>query len=890
MKILGLFGILAIFLAAAPHVASSEPDYQLAEGDTLPRVLKLIQKNYVAPDIIDPSAMLQAAFDNIQRTIPEILAVQNGKTFTLTIDQATRSFPLRNINTLTDLWRQLRELFFFVDLHYHGETPLKDIEYLAVEGILKTLDPHSALFRPKEYREFQVGTKGNFGGIGIVIGTRDGHLTIIAPIDGTPAAHAGLKAQDKIVQIGEDSTVNMSLNDAVERLRGRVGTSVVLTVERVSRPQFNVTLKRAIIQIDSVQSAALVSNDKTIGYLKVKSFQENTMNDFLEQLGAMRKKAGDKFGGLILDLRNDPGGLLQQAIEMVDTFIDDGIIVSTVGANNKSLEQIGAAKSTTLPKFPVVVLINEGSASASEIVSGSLQAHNRALVVGTRSFGKGSVQTVYNLRDGSALKLTIAEYLTAGKNSIQEVGVTPDILLRPITISKDNMNLIPDKLYSESDLEMHLKRTAQELSESKYNVRYLTAVEDENNPDNYSTKLDLKNDFTVQFASDLLAKTDLKEINEVIKDAQNIEEKKIVAELEKLGISWKREQEKDRPTLQLTYKLIQKGKVVKSVLAGESAELLLNCKNISKSSFYRLIGQTSSDAGLFNNKEFAFGKIGPGEERSWSVKFETGKHMLSESVPVDVEFFEANNFAPKSLKLFVPIDGRPRPQFAYHYILGSPVKTKVKIDKALPIGKSIPLQINVRNIGPGTSEETIVSIKNVDTKGPFIEIGRTKLGKIKPGESSSATLRFHVDPEFKSSSFKMELAIIDTELLESVSDQLEFTMESGNIDPAAGPWYQGPIIDLAKDIPLTTNESLQMLDGFVTDDQMVKDVFIFLDNKKVFYQATADRQAKVKIRTQLDLKEGNNVITIAARDNNDLVSRQTITIYRNSAATTASRR
>lgn len=888
-----VLGVCLAIIPAGGH-AQSTARTPISETDSIPRILKIVQKQYVDPERIDALAMLEGAFDAIQRTVPEILATVRDNRLTLTIDQATRTYALRPARTLGDLWTQLRELFMFIDLHYHGDTKADDIQYAAIDGMLKTLDPHSALLRPKEYREFQVGTKGNFGGIGIVIGQRDANLTIIAPIDGTPAARAGLKAQDNIVQIGEDSTVNMSLNEAVERLRGRVGTSVTLTVERASRPSFTVTLKRAIIRIDSVQSTTFAEGDATLGYLKVKSFQENTMDDFRTQLATLQKQAGLKFAGLILDLRNNPGGLLQQAVEMVDIFIPEGVIVSTVGANGRFLEQSTAIARDTDPPYPLVILINEGSASASEIVAGSLQANGRALVIGAQSFGKGSVQTVYNLQDGSALKLTVAEYLTAGKHSIQEIGVTPDIALRPVTVDKSLMNLLPDKRYSESDLEKHLLRHTVKPGESRYHVRYVEPPErdPEKEIGEYSTKLKLDDDFAVRFARRLLREATLapgaawESVQAPLKAVQGEQEKILSQTLAAQGIDWQRKPAAGHPQLRVTYFLRKENKTVSTVKAGEKAELVLTGTNIGTGTFHRLIGQSVAEHGLFANKEFVFGTLAPKEQRSWAVPIELPKHQLTEQIPVTVEFHEGNNTTPAGFQLMVPVEGRPRPQFAYSFQLAQPVKTREKVAQPLPIGKSIPLKVQVKNLGPGRSDETIVSLKNVNGngKGAFIELGRVQLGAMEPGGTKIATLRFHVDPAFDASHFKMELTVMDGVLFENISDELDFTVESGRIMPPAGPWYQGPVITLAGAVPNATNASEQLLQGTITDDTQVKDVLVFLGDQKVFYRASAKNTGSMPLQTALPLKVGTNIVTIAARDNNDLMSRRTFTIFRKTGA------
>lgn len=895
--------------ALPPALAVAGEAYRLSDAEVLHRVLAYIRNNYVDPARIDAAEMLEGGLRQLARMVPELLAAfHNRETVHLTIDQATRRFPLGTLTGLNDLERAAKEILAFIDLHYHGKLEAKEIEYAMIEGMLNALDPHSNLLTPKIYNEFKIGTKGNFGGIGIAIGSKEGQLMVIAPIEGTPAARAGLKTNDRITRIGEESTINMSLTEAVEKLRGRVGTSIALTIERTSRLPFTVTLKRAIIKIDSVQSALLTNSGHPVGYVKMKSFQENTDADFVTHMAQLHQQAGSQLHGLILDLRNNPGGLLQQAVAIADHFLDAGVIVSTVGAQGRFIEQETAHASGTETRYPVVILVNEGSASASEIVAGALQHHRRALVVGMRSFGKGSVQTVYDLRDGSALKLTIAEYLTGGKQSIQTVGVNPDVELLPVLVEKTAMNLMEDDHPSERDLEKHLagkENAAGEgariaLKPSPYRIRYVSPpdtprTDDEVNREEYSSKLRLDRDFPVQFAKQLLllaSKSALPAapaLAALAQEMQEGQERQLETALKELGLNWQRRTPAGKPQLQLTYQLLSKeGAVIKTATAGEEAQLMLTARNIGSGPFVQLIGSTKAEEPFLDNKEFVFGFLAAGAGASWSVPFKAPAHMTTSTLPVAVAFEEGNLNRPASFTAMVPIQGIVRPRFAYSYRLGPPLDSKVRPQGLLPPGKSIPLVLEVKNVGAGSSAEAVATIRNLEGKGPFIEVGRVKLGKIAPGATARAAFRLRLHSTFESASFKMEIGIVDTTLLESITNQLEFTVGSGAIQPPAGPWYQGPQIQLAGlRLPLVTAGARQRVEGEITDDQQVKDLFIFVGEEKVYYQANASDSTHVALNTEIPLKVGANLVTIAARDNNDLLSRQTMVILRTADGATA---
>jgi len=312
-----------------------------------------------------------------------------------------------------------------VQKNYVEEVPTKKLVEGAINGMLASLDPHSAYLTPDLYKELQVDTKGSFGGLGIEITNRNGLLTVVAPIEDTPAYRAGVKSGDQIIKIDGEFTKDMTLVDAVKKMRGQKDTKVTLTIRRESRPDlFDITLVREVIKIQSVKSKVL---EKGYGYIRLTQFQERTDDDLERALKKLDKEGGIQ--GIVLDLRNNPGGLLTQAVKVSDLFLDSGLIVYTDGRLENQKQKYFAHKAGTWSDFPMVVLVNVGSASASEIVAGALQDHKRALVLGTTTFGKGSVQTILPLDDNSALRLTTARYYTPSGRSIQATGIVPDITM-----------------------------------------------------------------------------------------------------------------------------------------------------------------------------------------------------------------------------------------------------------------------------------------------------------------------------------------------------------------------------------------------------------------------------------------------------------------------------
>jgi carboxyl-terminal processing protease len=339
-----------------------------------------------------------------------------------------------------------------VEDNYVDPVDPKELIEKAIQGMVHSLDPHSALLSPDDFKELQVDTQGEFTGIGVSITMKDGFVTVISPIEGTPAYKAGLKAGDKIIKVNGKTAGD--LRQAVKMIRGPKGTEVVVTIarEEVKKP-IDFKIVRDIIPVESVKTAVLKPG---YGYVWITNFRENTTDDLVSGLEKL-EAAKVPLKGLILDLRDNPGGLLDQAIKVSDLFIEKGTILSIKGRRGKNTQIYKASENTLKRDYPIVLLINGGSASASEIVAGALQDDKRALILGTTSFGKGSVQSVEKLRDGYGLKLTIARYYTPSGRSIQAKGIQPDIVVKRRFIDKEDMEDIGEGFIKEKDLKNHLE-------------------------------------------------------------------------------------------------------------------------------------------------------------------------------------------------------------------------------------------------------------------------------------------------------------------------------------------------------------------------------------------------------------------------------------------------
>lgn len=361
-----------------------------------------------------------------------------------------------------------------IENNYVEPVETKELIEKAIEGMVHSLDPHSSFLPPEAFDDLQSETKGEFGGIGIVITMRDRRLTVISPIEGTPAYKAGIQAQDIIVKVDGEATKDMMLWEAVKKMRGEPGAPVDISIYRKGESEIlDLTLVRAVIPLESVRSLTLKPG---YGYLWITNFRENTTDEVEKALKELEKESSP-LKGLILDLRDNPGGLLDQSVKVSDIFLDSGTIVSIKGRDGKEGEEYTAHQNTDPNDYPIVLLINGGSASASEIVAGALQDNHRALVLGTTSFGKGSVQTVRPMRDGYALKYTIARYYTPSGKSIQAEGIIPDLVVKRRVLDETSDDGFDSNLIKEGDLKNHL--TDGEDGEDLEKIEDIEAIEEE---------------------------------------------------------------------------------------------------------------------------------------------------------------------------------------------------------------------------------------------------------------------------------------------------------------------------------------------------------------------------------------------------------------------------
>ena len=757
---------LVLFLGLSVPVGSANadpstlsPSYDLESLSILNRAIIHIKEHYVDPSRIDERKMVAAALERVQERVAELLVHVDKSTsgipraVTVRIDEHAEQFQLDDVTNLWQMSFKLRDILGFVRKHLRYHEDLRAIEYAVINGILSTLDPHSVLLKPDEYREMKLSTQGKFGGLGIVINIHEGLLTVVRPIQGTPASEVGIKKGDQIVQINLDSTVNMSLQDAVSLLRGPPRTSVTIWVKRkgwATPRRFSLTRKN--ISVKSVVSRRLVND---IGLVRIHNFQ-NTTTDELRQAvkrleASTRPKKSTRLKGLIIDMRGNPGGLLDQAIKVSDTFVQSGPLVTTVGYGDKMREPKMATRTGTLIDLPVVVLVDPGSASASEIVAGALKNHHRALLVGQTTFGKGSVQVLYDNKDDSALKLTIAQYLTPGDVSIQSVGIVPDVAVQQAYLTEKLVDLFPNPKRGEHSLPSHLENKAKTVEGDRPDLTLPYLVSQETLDDEDFDPSDLTEDFEIHLARNILERTQgprreelLAAASLVVADRSDLEGKKIEKALATRGIDWSDPQPKGtgRPKADVR---VEGFKPSESLQAGQTVSLTVTVKNTGDAPFQRLYGITRCDDEIFDGIEFIFGRIPPGESRVWTNKLQLPASSLTRKNEVTLGFREAHDLSPESITFPMAIEERLRPRFGVTYRVDD--SRYGNGDGLLQAGEESELVMTVLNKGQGSSERVLGSLSNegIDPeKKVFILRGRIKAKGIEPLGTNDFRFRFKV--------------------------------------------------------------------------------------------------------------------------------------------------
>ena len=713
----------------------TDENYVLGELRYLRQASLKINSEYVDPTRVDPQEMLTSALDRVARQVPQFLYRYNSDqgALTLVVGEAKKELIVDRVENMATLTVVLNQAAVFLDAKLPADIERPPIEYALMNGMLTTLDPHSVFIDPESYAEMSIQNKGHFGGLGITIGIRDERLTVLYPLKETPAWRAGLKAGDHIDKIGSESTVNMSLQEAVSMLRGPEGTDVTITVSDGEGPDREVTITRARIDVPSVEWAYAGDG---IGLIEVSHFAQQTYDGIetaLDELGTRAMSDGHgRLLGLILDLRQNPGGYLQQAIEVADKFLDGGVIVSTEGLAGNAREDTNARRFGTEDDLPIVVLVDEGSASASEIVAGALQKHERGVVMGVRTFGKGSVQNLYD-RDfhSGALKMTIAQYLTPGSHSIQGVGILPDIELRPAVVKAEDGGPTvrmywQDFELREEDLEGAFKWGGEDKGRNQ--PRWVYACNDCFEAGDMDREIGPEDNLEmpeVQAAKALLQAAPSSSSGDMLKAAGPTLDKLFRARQAELqdalgdvGIDWSlppgSRGRRNRGAVKADGEALASVEMFVDaedglLEPGIESRVRLRVRNDGRRALHRLRAVTEGD--FFGGREFFFGKVPAGETREFSVPVKPALWLNARADEVTWHFFSDSG---PSLKPFVSrlrIKDVPHPRFAFsHQIIddGSG-QSRGNGDGLLQPGEEIELVVTVLNQGQGATSDLWLS-------------------------------------------------------------------------------------------------------------------------------------------------------------------------------------
>jgi carboxyl-terminal processing protease len=909
-KILTLCFIIlfSLVFSSCSISGSSSGDYLSAsiaapEAPLLAEVIMHLQLDYVHPEKLEPKKLLQGALTELGRMVPEVWVVPefeengHGAMLQVRLEKETTVLNVDKLNGLYDLHITLQKLMKHLLQKNSQLTQLK-LEQLFARGILNQLDAYSVLLSNDIYQEFSINIGGQFAGIGLVVGIRDGQLTVISPMDGSPAAQAGMKPLDRIVEVDDEKTEHLTLNEILLRLRGEVGAPITLGVLRKGHANaLKFELLREEIKVESVETFDLKSGNQTVRYVRIKNFQIDTSQELKNKLGDLVD-----ISGLLLDLRNNPGGLLQEAVRVSDLFLaGKQRIVSTKGA---SVSTIHDAKqlfaSVSFQDIPLVVLINRGSASASEIVAAALKQNKRAIVIGEQSFGKGTVQTLWDLKDGSGLKLTIGEYLTPSGLSIHNIGVMPELSLIPVNVpSAKNLQGADDQQQSVIQERFSLlteKTTENSNADSeRLELRYLSGKSKVYDDFELITESEiiekLNADIFVETAKRVLIQWNPEDINsgllQISREVALQESHKINKALAEHGIDWTLNPFLKTPAaenLSLTW--------FAEEISVDQVQLKVKLRNTGELAGQRLLVVTKSGNVLLDGLEFPLGLLGPDSTAEQTLKVKYFAGMMEETEPLELELFDQNLKKLKSVRLKLHFSPKRIPSFrlAMKIYDNGELGSQGNGDGKVQSGEIIALAFKLANKGKKTVPELLLKIRG--TEGSFrINRGKLMLKNLEPDHEQKDYFIFQTLKDTRTLG-KISLEMVDTKsgapkivnrwnLQDTLPEQMMVTPNFSGLK-----WQ-----DLNGNLVLgeTALQSL-ILSGKVSNAADVRDVFVHLNDEKVFYSAnlnhledSPDQQPdneEFRFSTLLELVPGKNQISVFSRNRYGFTSERRLRILR----------
>ena len=732
-----LAGLLSVVGRPSPRelaqrIRAAHPSKKGARLSMLSSVLLRVKEDYIDPGLMDPQRMFLAAAHVLERTTPEFIAGVNGDEVRILAGEREAHFRLSEILTPLDLFNAVQQVFLLLARSPDFDPVQREVD--VINGMLGTLDSHTALLPPEIYRELKTGTQGSFSGVGIVVTVKDGFLTVIAPMDGTPAARAGILPGDRIVRIGEVSVTNTTLSEAVNYLRGKPGTTVSVWIERTSEPQWlRFTLERSIIRLSSVTSRML---DGNIGYVRIRQFSQSTSAELEQHL---EKLKAENARGLILDLYNNPGGLLHQAEKCADLFLTEGIIYSAVGQHRRVSEVRRASLHSAIWHHQLVVLTNQGSASAAEILAGALKVHRRALVMGETSFGKGSIQMVNEFDDDSALKMTIAHYLAGGTLAIQSLGVKPHVAVQILDLDHN-----PHELFLR-DARPAAAEPAPLVGQPDTppwtTVQVVSRLFGEAHPQDSDNQAPPE---LIDAARRLLllprerAQWDQEPVVSWSRRESELSMVELIDQLGKKGVDWTLGTPGDgRARLEARVRFNGDG----SIRAGETLAGIITLVNLGTSPVYR-VGCVIRNTPESSPREYLFGHLDPGEQRTVAFAYPIDANHPHGIWPVTIRFYSPTSIAdekprvlPADIETWFEIVPVVRPEYKIHHHFMDDLAGNG--DGLLQPGEKGRLRIYVMNTGTVLADSVVLGLRSLSPESLEISENRFQISRLQPQETRS---------------------------------------------------------------------------------------------------------------------------------------------------------
>ncbi len=871
--------------------------------------------HYVDPERLNYPGMYRAALDAVERHVPQVLlrTENDGKRLHVAVGNYTTVLTVQELRSVAAMEEELKRVAAILEVHLDKkDVPHAEVEAAMINGILSTLDPHSVFLVPENSKKMEEDNEGEFGGLGITIVMREGLLTIDFPLEDTPASRAGLKADDQITRIEGESTLNMDLDEAVSKMRGAPGSPVAITVNRAgwAVPK-DFTIVRDKIKPSRVKGELL---DGGVAWVRIDSFNAQVETQLDELLAKLSRDAGPSgLRGLVLDMRDNPGGYLHQAVAVADKFLAEGTIVSTVERNGSGRDETKAKGSGTEPAYPMAVLMSGNSASAAEIVAGALKNLERAIIVGERSFGKGSVQNLYPFTDGSRLKLTVARYLTPGDHSIQSVGIPPDIELRAsqvlpakeIEIEQGGQKVKVktgrlvslfgrDRVQHESDLAGHLVNEVDQETPAVYSLRYLTPVKDETAP--RTDRRDPREDFQVMFARDVLLAAHGSRRAEVLRDAAPVVAARAKAEATRIeaafkapgvGIDWSAcaNPSTAKPTIALALG-------ADGVLdAGQMETVILTVTNTDAKPLCQVAAISTSPNDALDGIEFFLGRIPGGESRSYDAKVRLSDGYPTEVSTIDLALVDGNKQPIAETSVPVYTQGQALPRYAWAWTASDTEGGDG--DGAVEIGETITLNLDVTNVGAGPGGVARFELKRTAQTGKAVELraGAFSIPALAPGAHATETLSFQVmrAPD-AGAPIGLELRARDGERFDYASiikgefyayfnqtDTLSIPL--GSVPPPGK--REPPSIVLSRAPGATSATATITISGVAKDETGIRDVVVYHGNQKIAYAGGGEASSltSVPFTASTTLDPGNNLLVVLVRDSTGLTATQAVDVY-----------